>query len=944
MAIKPELAARMIAELRESPSARDYFFDKANSPEWLTPLWEAGFFADPTAPIREGDMIQFPRPYAAAFLARMADKAPVLVREIIESAKPSENPRVHEEYVKAALQMPSQEAARLGVLAQEWISQPQYPLTRLVELTGQLAAMLAETGQGDIAISLLDRLLDVGAPAESDDDRVSIRRDPRSRIEIYEYERTLENVVPRVARAVGDPVLGMLCEVLDRVLDLERRPNSAPEDFSSIWRPAIDDHPQNLPHQLKGLLVAAERDVAIDLLRSGALPPEHLIERLLDRRWKVHRRILLRALSEVDVGNPTLLGEVLVDPRFLHEREALHEFAQLEAKAFPLLTAAAQRHLLDAIDRGPDTNWIDRAAKEGRIPEPVEAYRANYIASWRRDRLGPIQAWLPEDGRRQYQELEREFGAPDPEYLTHRMTSWTGPESPISAEALAEKSDHEIHEYLAEWAPTGDRMSPSREGLGMALQRAVQLAPDRFATALPVLQLTEPTFVRSVLSGLREAAGQNKQFDWRPVLDLIIRTLERGGESFEGRSALLEAGDPDWTSSRVEAGHLISAGLRVGVAQIPIELSDQVWRVLDPLSNDRDPTVEAESTRTGTAGSATFALNCVRGVALATVVEYAVWVARARSLLPDPVQNHAFEALPNVQSVLDRHLDPAMDPSLAIRSVYGQWVPWLMLIDGAWTRERIAQMFPEDPEQEPYWDAAWESYISYNRAYPGVFEALKHQYERAIRQLRARDGDDLLVPEEHLAEHVLSMYVFGSLELSDELFEMFMRHASVTLRKRLLFSAGHALESLEGDAREGAIERSMRLWESRRAAVESGRSVPQELEPFGWWFASARLPQSWAFEQLGFLTSKGVLPEPDHLIVERLAKIANTEPLPAVVSLRRLIRNIHEPWTVYSWQEPAREIAAAGLNSADAHTRDQSRLLVNELGARGLTDLRDLLG
>jgi hypothetical protein len=188
------------------------------------------------------------------------------------------------------------------------------------------------------------------------------------------------------------------------------------------------------------------------------------------------------------------------------------------------------------------------------------------------------------------------------------------------------------------------------------------------------------------------------------------------------------------------------------------------------------------------------------------------------------------------------------------------------------------------------------------------------------------------------------MYVFGSLELNDELFEAFMSRASVSLRKHMLQSAGHAMQTLEGEPRKGAIERSMRLWESRRAAVESGRSVPQELEPFGWWFASARLSQSWALEQLGFVISKGVLPEPDHLVVERLAKIANTEPLPAVVSLRRMIRNVRERWTVYSWQDPARQIAAAGLKSADPHTQDQSRLLVNELGAQGLTSLRDLLG
>jgi hypothetical protein len=38
-----------------------------------------------------------------------------------------------------------------------------------------------------------------------------------------------------------------------------------------------------------------------------------------------------------------------------------------------------------------------------------------------------------------------------------------------------------------------------------------------------------------------------------------------------------------------------------------------------------------------------------------------------------------------------------------------------------------------------------------------------------------------------------------------------------------------------------------------------------------------------------------------------------------------------------------RSVAAAGLNSSDSHKRDQSRLLVNELGAHGLSNLRERL-
>jgi hypothetical protein len=41
--------------------------------------------------------------------------------------------------------------------------------------------------------------------------------------------------------------------------------------------------------------------------------------------------------------------------------------------------------------------------------------------------------------------------------------------------------------------------------------------------------------------------------------------------------------------------------------------------------------------------------------------------------------------LPEAQrDALDAHLDPHVDPSLAVRAVYGRWLPWLLLLDEAW--------------------------------------------------------------------------------------------------------------------------------------------------------------------------------------------------------------------------------------------------------------------
>lgn len=64
------------------------------------------------------------------------------------------------------------------------------------------------------------------------------------------------------------------------------------------------------------------------------------------------------------------------------------------------------------------------------------------------------------------------------------------------------------------------------------------------------------------------------------------------------------------------------------------------------------------------------------------MIRYALWVCRS---LTGPNGTYAvrpsMDTMPEVRRRLDWHLDPANDPSLAVRSVYGQWFPHLALID-----------------------------------------------------------------------------------------------------------------------------------------------------------------------------------------------------------------------------------------------------------------------
>jgi hypothetical protein len=55
---------------------------------------------------------------------------------------------------------------------------------------------------------------------------------------------------------------------------------------------------------------------------------------------------------------------------------------------------------------------------------------------------------------------------------------------------------------------------------------------------------------------------------------------------------------------------------------------------------------------------------------------------------------HESRISPEAKAVLEAHLDVERDPSLAIRSVYGEYFPWLYVYDPAWALGLVDRLFP----------------------------------------------------------------------------------------------------------------------------------------------------------------------------------------------------------------------------------------------------------
>ena len=925
---------------------RGYFFDRLESLRWFKPLRKEGFFRHPPEPERDDEgTIHFPHWPEARYLARMAEHEAELVAEIISEVADTQNAWVHQVLVKALLKMPPDVAARAAEAAKKWAA---CPYLLFLESFGSLIGHFANGGHIQEALTLAQVLFAIGPAAAQgasagDSTPPTQPAGPQARFEPWHYERLLRQHCLPLVKAVGLQALDLLCHWLEEAVRTSRRrfgDAQPPEDHSAIWRPAIEEHAQNIRHSIEDVLVSAVRDAAGALVESGQSSIADVIRLLEQRTWNVFGRIALHVLRCFHAQAPELVEQWLTDRTLFDDAGLLHEYTLLLRECFPKLPPEKQRQILGWIEEGP------AASETASLGSPSEQER--YVATWQRDWLARIgYENLPPKWQRRYETLIAECGeAVHPDLPAHFDVGWRGPASPKSAEELRAMSVEELVAYLASWKPPATPFGePSPEGLARTLAELVSESPERFASEATRFKGLDPTYVRALITGLRQSLGKQKTFDWQPVLDLCEWVVAQPRE-IPGRQGQELERDPDWGWTRKAIAELLAAGFEEGPGSISPDLQEQVWAVLEPLSEDPEPTPEYEARYGGSnMDPATLSINTVRGEALHAVIRYALWRHRSaqRTASQEPAPQ-GFDAMPEVRAVLERHLDTSREPSLAIRAVYGQWFPALVYLDAAWAERKKNAIFPVDDDDGAFFEAAWNTYLAFCRLYGKVLELLKDQYRTAVERIGAPPSETRwpIDPEERLAEHLMVFYCQGTLALDDELMIAFWNKASDALRAHAIAFLGRSLTERKSRIPEQVLARLRTLWQARtHAAQQHPEHHKKEMAAFGWWFASGRFDPDWAFTQLRTVLQLGREAEPDYMVIKTLDALARGYPVETVRCLKMMIEGDIQGLTIYSEQDSIRAILRAALDNPGAHA-DAVRS-INQLASLGFIEFKDLL-
>jgi len=936
----------------------DYFFDRLKSPAWILPLFKEGFFEHPYPPIQDEKYIRFPVWPASRYLIRMAESSPEAVADVALRIPETNNVRIWEDLAEIALKLPPTLAVKFVPLARRLLQSSHHLL--LPEKLGQLISHLAKGGQFPAALDLAKHLIvvlpDPASNEAATDDEIETYRPsiPRSQFEEWEYQRILTRNIPDLITVSWMDTLTWLCDLLDQSILLSLRSNSknGPEDFSYIWRRAIEDHAQNVSDELKDLLVTAVRDAAQQVAASQPQSVRELVEVLEVRKWKMFHRLALHVMRL----HPESVLDVITARLTDHDRfeEAVHEYRLLLQAMWPRIGLEAQNTILGWIEAGP-TDIEERSAywERERGEQPSAEQKEKYKKNWQLKKLALIHMNLDQTWQERYRTFTQELGEPDhPEFSVYMTTSWTGPTSPRDKKELQTLSVPDLRQLLASWQPQKDWQgsAPTPEGLGRTLTAVVSEQPEKYASGALEFCGLDPTYVRSVIEGLGQALGHNRPFPWQPVLALCRWVIEQP-ISLPGRVVSDRDSDPDWGWARKSITRFLSSGFTHDTMQSPFDLRETIWEILQPLTHDQDPTPEDEAESESIKWEpTTLSINTTRGNALSAVIRYGVWVQEHldKSAGDSSQPASSFESMPEVRQVLDHHLDPANDPSAAIRSVYGRWLPTLYWLDSSWVAARVEKIFPTAADEFRLHLAAWDAFIGFTNPYKKLLHLLKDEYRAAVERIGANLPEQQLSADrdERLAEHLMVLYWWGDLSLEEDqgLMSRFYENATPELSAKAMHFLGRCLRDNK-ELPEEAIDRLKNIWAWRFAQItrsDKSKYYVKELSEFGGWFASEHLDLDWSISQLLDVLQRTGKAEPDHLVIERLAVIREAMPGKALECLRLLIEGDKEGWLLLGQQENVRQILSSALTSADGHVREAATNFINWLAAKGIRDFLNL--
>ena len=471
--------------------------------------------------------------------------------------------------------------------------------------------------------------------------------------------------------------------------------------WSTVWRPAIEEHDQNhRGEETEAILVEAFRDALMAYVGQCPEAAVSYVTDLLHDPLITIRRIAIFVVQENIARLSSVIDEILSEENFSDTTR--HEVWNFLRKGYPTFSEVQKRKTQSIILALKITD-----ESGSNIPNAT-AYRQ---AIW----LAALKDHSKAAQRRYLQSVAVAGSEPShPEFSSYSTSGWVDHATAPITEEIISLSISEVVQRLRE----ADDLSPrDLEGLAKALRHAVEKKAVAFSEELELFQHLNVAFVYEVIEAYTELWSTKASLPWDRIWSLLLKFCEGVvlSERFwiedtpKGRPPLV--GTNQWVVGAI--GRLIELGTKSDEYAFPEGLLPQAESILKLILAR-----EGGAKFTPDCDAVMKAINSSRGRCIEALVNLALRTCR----IAQKRDGRHSDAWLRLQPIFDQLIQPKTE-DYEVATLVALYLANFLYMSNEWTLANLGTIFDQSDYQR--WLCAMQGYIYVNTVYKPIYEHLR---------------------------------------------------------------------------------------------------------------------------------------------------------------------------------------------------------------------------
>lgn len=725
----------VLNRINHKPKLQPIFFQKVKGVKWFYPLYDAGYFDPERMPPPKVEpktgYVTIPRWIALDYLVKTAPElkgtlasayAPQFLDIIGRSTRYAKqegfgNYHVWWQFAMILSKLPHEYIKFNDVVLVDYWLEDNYDTELVVEeISNNWVPQLLEKKDAHaqmLAWKLLRILLTIRFVTRKLAGRD--RREASFRFSGYRGQDLVEKVALLSGRRLGRRAVYIFHAKIIYLFDTLEH-----DTWSSIWRPAIEEHEQNLkaddPEQV---LVSGFRDSLQGYTECFEQEAYTYVSQLLGQRLEIVRRIAIHCISR----NPhcfSKLWDSLICLEYLRANYR-HEMWHFLNICYPQFTAQQKKRMLKIIE------GIKRVDERGEFLPAESAFEKSIWLSAIKE-AGEEEAKL-------YREAAIAAGTePEhPDFSSYMSSGWVVPESPYSVEELSSLSIDELSQVLAGERRSGRWGEPGIEGLAEALKQVLMNMPLRYCPVLERFKGVDLAFVAAVIEAYGELWTDKAKLPWDEVWGYLLTFVSSviaqksfwAPENAKPREGLV-ANRYGVVSA---IGRLLEAGTKTddhAFDERYLGCAEKIVRNLLRNQEGAEFAIDRDAV--------TIAINSARGRCIEALINLTLRACRLQDRQND---GQHVSAWMRFQPYYDAELQRASEGEYEFATLVTNYLPNFLYMSREWVLQNLGKIF----EQQNYleWICAMQGYSYVTTVYAEIYRFLREHGDFA----RVLDDENL---------------------------------------------------------------------------------------------------------------------------------------------------------------------------------------------------------